>query len=165
MVTLVVILCFLLLFFSWVLFVPLRLEVDTTHAVYQAYQLLTFRFWFTRDFCPNLRLFGISVPLATKDSPVMRSPKRQAARRSSSLRSVRALINGLKNSIHVKRFQLDVDTDDVVVNAKLVPVFWMLSRGPVRFSTNFEGRVLVNLLAEVRLYRIGWAFLLFKTKS
>jgi hypothetical protein len=68
-------------------------------------------------------------------------------------------------SICIKRFNLNVDTDDVVMNAKMLPAFLFLSRGPVHLSTNFEGRVYFNLLAEVRLYRISGAFILFHFKS
>jgi hypothetical protein len=75
------------------------------------------------------------------------------------------LIQKIIQSICIKRFQVDIDTDDVVMNAQLIPAFVFLSPDSVRLSANFEGRVYARLLAEVRLYRLVWAFLEFFTKK
>jgi len=75
------------------------------------------------------------------------------------------LIKRIFRSITLRWLHLNVDTDNVVLNAQLIPVCLFLSRGPVYVTTNFDGRVYASLRAEVKVYRIGWAFLLFSLKQ
>jgi hypothetical protein len=157
----------LLAVFAWLLFWPWVLEVDTARNIYQFYQRGTFRFWLTTGFQPHLRILGISVPLKTSEKE--RLPKQQATpkkkRRQFHVQPLLDLWSGVVHSITVNWFYLDVDTDNVVLNAQLVPAFLWLSRGPIHLTTNFEGRVYARLRAELKLYRIGWAFLLFSIKN
>ncbi len=82
-----------------------------------------------------------------------------------SIQRIRQLLKGILRSITIKKLALDIDTDDVVYNAKLVPLCYSLSRGPVSLNMNFHGRVYACFNAEIKLYKIGWAFLLFFTKK
>ncbi len=52
------------------------------------------------------------------------------------------LLKGLKvlNSFKVKKFTLDLDTGDVITNAKLYPAFALLNYHLGGFNINFEGR-------------------------
>jgi hypothetical protein len=160
------ILMLILLFpFGWILFTPLELEVDTELANYQCYQRGTLRFWLASDFRPHLRVFGISVPLKGNKKTTELKTTKPNRKRSVSFRQWQALVARISRSIAITRFHLDLDTDDVVMNAQMVPVFFFLSRGPVQLNTNFEGRVYASVRAELKLYRIAWAFLLFFTKK
>lgn len=161
LLTILLILIFLMV---WLIFVPVVVEVDTDHHRYQIRQRGTMRFWITTDFHFNLRIFGIKVPLKSKDK-THQPPTAKPIRNRSSLQNKVALIKGIFRSITLKWLRLDVDTDDVVFNAQLIPVCLFLSRGPVHLTTNFDGRVYASLRAEIHLYRIGWALLLFSLKQ
>ena len=162
-----VILGVILIVFAWLIFWPWVLDVDTTRNSYQFYQMGTVRFWLTWDFQPHLRILGISIPLKSgeKERPQKLRTKPKKKKRQIRIQNVLDLWNGIVHSIRVKWFYLDVDTDDVVLNAQLIPAFQGLSRGPVHLTTNFEGRVSSRLRAELKLYRMGWAFLLFFIKN
>jgi hypothetical protein len=160
----------ILLIICWLLFMPIVVNVNTDRAVYEVYQRGTVRFWLTSEFQPRIQVLGISVPIqSTKKRDTKKSghkPRKPSSKRQPiSWLKVRALSNRILKSITIRWFQLDMDTDDVVLNAKLVPVFAWLSRGPVQLTTNFQGRVFAVLRAEVKVYSIGWALLLFFTKN
>ncbi len=153
--------------FAWLIFWPWVVEVDTSCNRYQFYQMGTVRFWFTKEFQPCLRLFGITVPLkgGVKKGPAKKHVTPKKKKRQFRIQHVLDLWNGIVHSIRVNWFYLDLDTDDVVLNAQLVPVFLWMSQGPIHLTTNFEGRVCSRLRAELKLYRMGWAFLLFYIKN
>ena len=160
----------IILTIGWVLFIPIVVNVNTQREVYEVYQRGTVRFWMSNEFQPCMQVWGISVPFqSNKKTDTKKSAhktKKSVGKRSSiSWSNVMALGKRILKSITVRWFQLDVDTDDVVLNAKLVPVFAWLSRGPVELTTNFQGRVFANLRMEVKVYSIGWALFLFFTKN
>jgi hypothetical protein len=164
MIVLALILLFIFLLIGWILFVPLVVDLDTSRSLFQIYQPVTFRFWITQDFSPSLRIFGITISLRGSTTKHKQQAKQKKTKKTVSASQWRLQVKKILSSITIKRFIIDVDTGDVVTNAKLVPIFLMLSRDRFHWATNFEGRVYVNWLAEVRLYQIGWAFLLFNFK-
>ena len=60
-------------------------------------------------------------------------------------------------SFRVRRFRVEIDTDDYVLNAYLFPVFHLLSRG--RLQINFNGRNDIQIEITNRIGRIAWAWL------
>lgn len=166
MTALVIVLTIILFIGSWILFVPIVIDVDTVRAVYSVYQTGTFRFWLEKDFQPKLRLVGLPAPIRQQKEVKVEVQHREKKKgKPVSIHRIRLLIKRVFQSIRIKRFQVDIDTDDVVVNAQLIPALLFLSRGPVQLTANFEGRVSANLLAEVRLYRLVWAMIEFFTKK
>lgn len=156
----------MLFILGWILFIPLVVDVDTDRQDYRVYQIGTFRFWLTSGFQPRLRILGISIPIKQGKAVSTEKPeKEEKSGRKFPFRNLPDLLNGIYQSMTVRWFRLDLDTDDVVLNAQMIPVFTFLSRGPVQLSANFAGRVYVSMRAEVKLYRIGWALLLFFTKK
>ena len=161
-----IILWVVLFILGWILFMPLVVDVDTDRQDYRVYQHGTVRFWLTPGFQPRLRILGISIPMKRGKEVRMKKPRqKEKSERKFPFRNLPDLLNGIYQSITVRWFRLDLDTDDVVLNAQMIPVFTFLSRGPVQLTANFGGRVYASLRAELKLYRIGWAFLLFFTKK
>jgi hypothetical protein len=153
-----------LLFFGWLLFMPLVIDVDTSVHSYQVYQYGTIRFWLSPGLQPHMSIFGFSIPWKRSKVAVQAKPKPKS-KRQFPFRNIPELLKGIYHSITVRWFRLDLDTDDVVLNAQMIPAFTFLSSGAVQLTTNFEGRVYASLRAELKLYRIGWAFLLFYIKK
>ena len=59
----------------------------------------------------------------------------------------------------MKTFQLeilkvDMDTDNYVLNAQLIPFFVWISNDKIRLSVNFEGKASLYLLITNRLVKI-----------
>lgn len=148
----------------WLLFVPVTIDIDSARAAYKISQPVTVSFWFTTDLKPHMKLFGVSIPFRKSTTRMTEAakPKKNKSKKSNfSIRRMHQLLKGILRSITIKKLALDIDTDDVVYNAKLVPLCYSLSHGPVELNTNFYGRVYACFNAEIRLYKIGWAFILF----
>lgn len=165
--TVLAIILFIILFISsWVLFMPLVVDIDTTATLYRVYQTGTFQFWFEKDFQPRLRVLGMQVSLKQKTKQKAEVKVRKKSKTEKiAISCLWALIRDMFQCIYLKRFNFTVDTGDVVLNAQLIPAFVLLSRGPVQLTANFEGRIDASLLVEVRLYRLVWVLLKFITKK
>ncbi len=165
MTVLAIVLIVILFIVSWILLMPLVIDVDTARTSYRVYQTGTFLFSFEKDFKPRLRVMGLSVPISQHKQKKAKAKSLEKKKNKISIHRVRVLIRKIFQSICIKQFHVDIDTDNVVLNAQLIPALVVFSRGPVQLSVNFEGRVYARLLAEVRLYRLAWAFLEFFTKN
>jgi hypothetical protein len=166
-IIIIIVVGIILLLFAWLIFWPWVADVDTTRDRYLFYQRGTVRLWLTAGFQPHLQILGISVPLKSseKEHPKTKSTKHKERKRQFQIHHLLELWTGIVHSITVRWFYLDLDTGDVVLNAQLVPVFFWMSRGPLHLTTNVEGRIGSRLRAEIKLYRMGWAFLLFFIKK
>lgn len=165
MTALVIVLIVILFIVGWILFMPLVIDVDTAHTRFWVYQTGTFLFSFEKDFQPRLRVMGLSIPIKPNRKQKTEAKSLEIKKNKISIHRVRMLIRKIFQSICIKQFHVDIDTDNVVLNAQLIPALVGLSRGPVHLSVNFEGRVHARLLADVRVYRLAWAFLEFFTKN
>lgn len=176
MTALAIILLVFLLLLAGFLLTPVSLYVDTDEGCYEFFQTPAFRFFVLgRDgaIVPRLQLAGINIPLQSKrktkgkTTPAEKADKKRKGksgfRKSGS--AWRYLIEKSVNSLKVDQAVLELDTDDVVLNAHLVPVFFWASRGPVHMSINFNGRVYLHLQAYTRPGRLLWIFIRFLTKK
>lgn len=176
MAVLIIISGILLVLFAGFLLVPVSLYIDTDEKRYEVFQRPVFRFFLSTGdsaISPRLQLAGIRIPLQSNakarkpgsiDDRTNKKPKRKSRfKRSAS--AWRFLVERTFKSFHLDRAVLDLDTDDVVLNAQLVPVFFWASRGPVRLNINFNGRVYLHIQAFTRPARLLWIFLRFLTKK
>lgn len=62
-------------------------------------------------------------------------------------------------AIRIRRLRLDLDTDDFILNAWLVPAFSMVNGGNIRMTVNFEGRASLLLDLRTRLGSLAWIFI------
>lgn len=74
-------------------------------------------------------------------------------------------ITELIQSFHVKHCIVDVDTNDYALNAKLKPVLYAMSGGPVDLRTNFNGNVNLYFEVENRLIRLIRPLIKLMTKN
>jgi hypothetical protein len=68
-------------------------------------------------------------------------------------------------AIRIRRLRLDLDTDDFILNAWLVPAFTMVNGGNIRMTVNFEGRASLLLDLRTRLGSLAWIFIKNQYKS
>lgn len=172
MIALAIILAVLLILLLGFLFTPISLYVDTDEGCYEVFQTPVFRFFVeikNGTIAPRLQLVGLNVPLHSKEKPKPIKKVDKKRKNKSGLKKSasawRFLIERLLRSFDIQRVVVDLDTDNVVLNAQLVPVFFWASRGPVQLSTNFHGRVYFHLEARNRPVIILWTFFQFLTKK
>lgn len=75
------------------------------------------------------------------------------------------LIKGIAKSISIKKLLLNIDTDDVVLNAQLVPVLVMARTKTVNIATNFNGQLYAHVEMDTYLNKVLWIFIQFLTKK
>ena len=172
MIAIVIILIILLILLTGFLLTPVSLYVDTDQGRYEVFQTPVFRFCVViknDTIIPRMRLVGINVPLQSKSKTTHakktdKNPKKKSVLKKS-VSAWRFLVGKLLRSFDIEQAIVDVDTDNVVLNAQLVPVCFWASHGPVQLNTNFNGRVYFHLEARNRPARILWIFFQFLTKK
>ena len=172
MTVLAFILAFLLILLVGFLVIPVSLYIDTDQGRYEFFQRPGFRFFAiikNERIVPQLQIAGINVPLQSRRKrSIKKAREKSKVKKTAFRRSVSAwrfLIERLLKSFAIKQAVVDLDTDNVVLNAQLVPVFLWASHGPVHLSTNFNGRVYFHLEVRNRPAKILWILLRFLTKK
>ncbi|HMQ62520.1 MAG TPA: hypothetical protein PKE06_17715 [Flavilitoribacter sp.] len=163
-------LLFLIIVLLWL---PLQVEIATDKEIYEAKWSGLFRFravpadekwrWFIRILFWETELGRGQTRVKTKPEPQKTKKKKKG---SFSIQQGLRLAKGMLASIRVKRFRIDWDSDDFLVNAWLYPLFYLISRGKYRIHINFLGRQEASILLQARPLLLGWAFLrsFFHTK-
>ena len=62
-------------------------------------------------------------------------------------------------AIRIRKLRLDLDTEDFILNAWLVPAFTMVNDGNIRMTVNFEGRASLLLDLRTRLGSLAWIYI------
>jgi hypothetical protein len=65
----------------------------------------------------------------------------------------------LLQSFRIRRFRLNIDTDDYILNAYLFPLFVFLNGKNRRLAINFQGLTVVDILVTNRVWKILWALI------
>jgi hypothetical protein len=161
---------FLILLIAF-LVTPVSLYLDTAQGRYEVFQRPVFRFFVMikdETIVPRLQIAGVNIPLQSKREPPPKKKREKSKRKAVFKRSVTAwrfLIDRSLRSFDIKHAVVDLDTDNVVLNAQLIPLFFWASQGPVRLNANFNGRVYVHLEANNRPAKILWILFQFLTKK
>jgi hypothetical protein len=171
-----IILSVLILLLIGFLVTPIVLYIDSDEQRYEVRQLPMIRFFVDANTLrPRLTILGVPVPLPISKKKKERDTKEEKVgpkKREKggglfrkSFAAWRFLIQEILNSFKIRRCVLLLDTDDVVLNAKLTPLFVFASRGPFQVQTNFEGRVYFHLDVLNRPVSLLWVFIKFLTKK
>jgi len=163
-----IILSVILLVIMWMIFVPVNIRVNSAAGLYEIRQPGTIRTSWHPGEIPSVRMqvFGFSIDMQRREGePHRRSVRRQSGtpgeRKRKSFASWLDFLHRLSRSFQCRRFVCNVDFDDVVLNAQLLPVGYLISRGPVVVHVNFEKKYLLDVWIQARVHRILWAFMRF----
>ena len=158
---LLILLLFLLGVLLLLLFLPIRLVIDTTSETYRLqWGPANASLYFTES---EVR-YRVHVPFYTRDGTVMglwterppRSGRIDGRRRGQprKRRSWRFPLRELLRTFHVRRFRWVMDTGDPLWNAWLYPAFHLLHRQGRDVSISFIGRNELQLDVSNNLYRL-----------
>lgn len=162
----------LILFLVWLLLGPVVLLIDTDHnryhlalpgifkvAVVPTEELFHIRGWiffWPFKFYPFRR--RKRKPGKTARTPVK---KRRFIKSPVGIGTAMEAIR----TIRIRRLELDLDTDDFILNAWLVPAFSLLNGGNTRLRVNFEGTSSLLLDLRFRLGALLWVLIRNRTKT
>ena len=89
----------------------------------------------------------------------LKKPKRKKSRkRSINLRMFRAVFHAFR----IRKLHLNLDTDDFILNARLIPLFSAVNNERVLLQSNFEGTASLHLDMRVRLGRLLWILIRYR---
>ncbi len=152
------------------LFSPIVVYIDTEKNRYVVTQFPVISFSLRveqNSLTPHFKLLGMNIPITKKEKarPRLKTKKTQGSKFKKSIPAWRFLADNMARSFTLKKFVLDIDTDDVVLNAQLVPLFLFASGGPRMLTTNFNGRVYLHLHLQNHPARLVGIFIQFLTKK
>jgi hypothetical protein len=163
-----IILFFLLLFFTWLLWTPLFIEVDSIRGVYRVdWQGIAGVGWSPEADPTVLRLrifwWRRRIDLATRpdvtpttpDQKKRTRPKQKGKRRRMPIFRI---VRNVLSSFRVRKGLIWWDTDDFSRNATLYPLSVYTWSRKIKVIINFEGRNDVVLVLQNSLGRLIWAF-------
>lgn len=154
----------IILVLAWIIFIPVILFADTASHRYSVHQLLTFSLAFTPKDSQWIRfkIFGINVSSvqAKEKARPKKKEKKETKQKAKPLASYVRLFKRSLKSLTIKKLVIDLDSGDVVANAKLYPLAILVSNGRnSQMHINFQGQVYAHLEAELRLYVVVGAFI------
>lgn len=154
---------FLILLLLLVALLPIRVEINTEKQMYGQVVIwgicrisgeATGTGWYLHIQLPffqkKINLLEGNA-LSAKKSSQPHVPKKPGLSMSSPLQLVKAF--------RLQTLVWSLDTGDYLHNARLYPVFGLLSRGPLQLSINFSGQNIFILKAYTSLYKLAAAFL------
>jgi hypothetical protein len=166
MILLIVLLVLLALLF-YLLLAPISLFIDTSTNSYYIQQKGIVKASIMGDkkevFNVKLNVFFLKFyfyPLREKkgkSKPKIRTKNKSKKRKFLSFKARLKLLKSFK----VKKFLMDVDTGDCIINAKLYPVFALLNYKIGGFNINFQNRNQLVLYIQVRPIQIIKSFINF----
>ena len=166
---LLVLLILLTVSILWIVFIPVYLKVNTDLNQYEVRQPGTVRIAFHpwQRSAMSMWIFGFRIKML-KDDKTLRPITDREKKKGTIKRSLSTwlyLLQGIHNSFRLRKLVCSVDLDDVVMNAKLVPVVLLLNRGAVSLSTNFTNRNFLYMDIKVRVNKLLWTIFRFYTKK
>ncbi len=175
MVILIIILV-LLLILTWILVAPVIMFIDTAVQRYQ----VTMPGIFAMRVVPSDTLFYLRFRLLFipfRFDPLKagsHGKKRKRGKAETGKKRRRGpgkfpggpgMVRDLAGGFRVRKLHMNIDTEDVVVNAWLVPVFTALNTENIRMQINFEGDASLLMDLRTRLGRLLWIFLTNRIRS
>lgn len=153
-----------LLVVLWILFVPVKVVGSTITDRLEISQTGTFlmKFYDQDKFCFKFFVFGVPVRAGAKpEKEVPKSKKGKSKFPERTSEQWRKLIRSVLRSVRVKKCFVNVDTDDMTSNAMLIPAGVFLSNDKFRLTSNFEGRLLIDVELSILIHYIVWAVIIF----
>lgn len=156
----------------WTLIGPVTLFLNTDTSRYH----LVLPGIFKAVVVPSTDVFYIRVwiffipfrfnPFQVKTGKRKEKPKKSRRKwRLKKLAGGKQIISDVVRSIRIRKLSLDVDTDDFMLNAWLVPVFSLVNSGDIQMRVNFEGTSSLLLDLRIRLGTLLWIVIKNKYRS
>jgi hypothetical protein len=161
----------IVLLFTWILVAPVILFLDTVKNRYA----VSLPGVFTARVIPDERLFHIRgwiffIPYRfnpfrwrekkpEKEDGIKPSRKKKRRGIKGGWKGGLEMARGFITSFRIRKLHLDLDTEDVILNAWLIPVFTQLNSDRIRLRSNFEGRTSLLMDLRTRLGSLLWVLI------
>ena len=162
-----ILIALILLLLCWVLFVPVKVRINThtrnlgitLPGIFNVYAI-------PGDERFRIRAWLFFIPFQIDP---FKPGKSRRNRKKKPAKKKRQWFNRMGNSkqfkkviraVWIRKLDLDIDTDDVMLNASLVPAFTMINANSrLNMQVNFEGTLYLDLDVRTRLSMLLWILL------
>ncbi|MFO7935942.1 MAG: hypothetical protein R6U78_17895 [Bacteroidales bacterium] len=106
-------------------------------------------------------------PFRTGKKSRKEKEKKRPAKKKRSLNISRGskMFRSAVRAFRIRKLRLDIDTDDFLLNAWLIPAFSMVNSGNIRMSANFNGDFSLLLDVRTRICVLLWIVIKYRIKS
>ena len=154
----------------WLLLAPFTITIDNKQQLYELrwlsigylklnfeneQVLLQFRLLFYRK-RKSIDLFKL---LTSKQDSEPKEEKKKKSKKPMSWAKIKHKTSNLFKSFTLKKFWLNIDTDNYYYNAFLYPIFFFIKGKNYRMNINFQGENELSLVLKNRPIRIVFALL------
>lgn len=144
------------------------LHIDTQRGIFRVSVGRVFRFdleWLDMVPQPVIRVFWWEwrPPFGVSPEKKPEKKKKRRAKGNTPASARLRLVTGVLGSFRLKRFELDLDTDDYVLNAQLYPVNHLVWGERAHININWQNENRLLLVLESRVGRI--LYRIVKTKT
>ena len=96
-----------------------------------------------------------------------REKKKQPEKKKRSMNISRGskMFRSAVMAFRIRKLRLDIDTDEFLLNAWLIPAFSMVNSGNIRMSANFNGEFALLLDVRTRIGALLWILIKYRIKS
>lgn len=170
MIWIYIILLILLSLLMWLLLAPLYIRINTQQNIYNAglkgivkisiipdedeiiYLRLKLFFYYTNIY----PLKPKEAKREKKEKPKMKAQKKKKKGSKISLfKLVYKLVVNVLGSFKVKILAINIDTDDVITNAYLIPIFVGINtKKNINFTVNYQGDISAEFDVQNNIFRI-----------
>ena len=153
MITLIIISSLLLLLVFGILFVPIRIVVNTNNKEYfislPGYLRADLFFDKAKSFRIRLRMFFFTFIIEpAKRQKKTKDPEKK--QRSRKIKNPLLLMKNILKSLRIKYCNANIDTGDFPLNAQLIPIAQTIQRENINLSINFKNENDLNLMIQTR---------------
>jgi hypothetical protein len=150
----------------WMLLGPVIIYVDTERTVYR----LNLPGIFLARAVPEGPFFHIRgriLFIPYRFDPFRSGEKKSREKKKKTTRKKKPfsfsglwdLVRGFLSAFRIRRLKLDIDTEDPMLNAWLIPVFTAVNSDRIRLTANFEGNASLVMDVRTRLGSLAWIFI------
>ncbi|MFO7935771.1 MAG: hypothetical protein R6U78_17035, partial [Bacteroidales bacterium] len=106
-------------------------------------------------------------PFRTGKKSRKEKDKKRPTKKKRSLNISRGskMFRSAVRAFRIRKLRLDIDTDDFLLNAWLIPAFSMVNSGNIRMSANFNGDFSLLLDVRTRICVLLWIVIKYRIKS
>ena len=156
----------LLLLLGLLLVLPIIIRLDTQENTFDMRMPGVFHSWLGIDQLGLvihiwLPVYQFKIHPFQASTPKQASQKKKKRSRKGSRVRIKSALNMIR-SFRCDLLEVVIDTDDYILNAQLVPVGQLLSRGNLSIFVNFRGVNSSKIQIRNTLWRLGMAFFSIK---
>ncbi|MCG8699773.1 MAG: hypothetical protein MI922_17090 [Bacteroidales bacterium] len=161
----IIILLSFFILLATILWLPIVIEASSTRNYYgvKIPFIFTVKYEHGIDKFPGIYILGFRIKFKSKDmfhkfqkNVINNEPAKPKKKRNKGLqpKKVVGIISSVAKSFRIKRFNINIDTGDFVLNSYLYPIPQFISHPKINVNINYENQVDIDAKVFTRMYNL-----------